>query len=170
MTTRRLIVTAVVLAALGGLALYSRQRLNRTRTDAARAEHANAAMGLLNEDTPRFEDQYVRVSGEVVPALSFGSTDSIALIGAELLPLLDHRIEVLDTAVTAADDYLAHGGPADTRPALEKIRRREQALRGLRDAWAKIGADLEHDHSPAAIDRAASAVFAAGLLYAAASS
>jgi hypothetical protein len=111
---------------------------SRGGSDAERAKAASQAMAELNTADDTLPTQITRELSALGASVMMGTEGAADRIKTKILPLVDSYLATIDRAVTTADAYLADKNDAETKQALEKIRKRGEAFRKARARFVEL--------------------------------
>jgi hypothetical protein len=138
--THKLVLAAVLMAAMAGLYMWQQSRLDTVKADNAKFDAANEAMIALNRSDAELPERYTASIAKLTTAATLEPTRVADHIRTETLPLIDEAIALIDRAVTAADAYLATKSDTRMKAGVGVIRLRLDAWRATRERFVALEA------------------------------
>src|SRR5688572_6765927 len=101
-------------------------------SDAERAKAASQAMAELDTANDTFPKQISAELSGLGASVMMGTEGAADRIKTKILPLIDSYLATIERAVTTADTYMENKDDAETKQAIERIRKRGDGFRKAR--------------------------------------
>ncbi len=160
----RFVVAALLVAGLGGVALWRRHVADEVEATERAGRVASKAMADLNQANEDLVAWFPSAMRDLAGPLVLDPPGASRRISTEVLPKLDAYLATADRALATADAYQERKPDASVESALDTIRRRTAATHELRSTLAGVRDELARGNlSPADHERITSTLSSAGM-------